>query len=56
MSEAGQKRLKEATGDDCVPLEEALKGAEAVVLAVPDTAIGGRRGGRAADRRRARSW
>jgi len=40
VSEAGQKRLKGATGKDCVPLEAALKGAEAVVLAVPDTAIG----------------
>ena len=40
VSEAGQKRLKDATGKDCVPLEAALKGAEAVVLAVPDTAIG----------------
>jgi len=39
ISEAGQARLKEAIGADCVPAEEALKGAEAVVLAVPDTAI-----------------
>ena len=38
---AGAKpRLKEATGLNCVPLNEALSGAEVVVLAVPDTAIG----------------
>jgi D-apionate oxidoisomerase len=40
VSEAGQRRLKEATGKDCVPLDAALEGARAVVLAVPDTAIG----------------
>jgi hypothetical protein len=40
VSEAGQRRLKEATGKDCVPLDAALEGADAVVLAVPDTAIG----------------
>ena len=39
VSEAGRKRVKEATGADCVPSEQALAGAEAVVLAVPDTAI-----------------
>jgi D-apionate oxidoisomerase len=39
VSEAGKKRLKEATGKDCVPIEAALEGAQAVVLAVPDTAI-----------------
>jgi hypothetical protein len=38
--DAGRKRLAEATGAVCVPLEAALDGAEAVVLAVPDTAIG----------------
>lgn len=40
VSDAGRTRLKEAVGVDCIPLEEALNGAEAVVLAVPDTAIG----------------
>lgn len=40
ISEAGQKRLKDALGVDCVPTEEALAGAKAVILAVPDTAIG----------------
>jgi hypothetical protein len=40
VSEAGQQRLKEATGNNCVPLDAALEGADAVVLAVPDTAIG----------------
>lgn len=40
VSEAGRARLREATGFDCVGLDEALSGAGAVVLAVPDTAIG----------------
>jgi hypothetical protein len=40
VSEAGRTRLKELVGVDCVPLEEAVAGASAVVLAVPDTAIG----------------
>lgn len=39
VSPAGQERLKAATGLHCVPVGEALTGAEAVVLAVPDTAI-----------------
>jgi hypothetical protein len=39
LSRVGQERLKEATGLSCVPISEALTGAEAVVLAVPDTAI-----------------
>lgn len=39
ISEAGQKRLKDEIGKDCVPAEEALKGAAVVLLAVPDTAI-----------------
>ncbi len=39
ISEAGRARLKEAIGVDCVPVEEALKGADVVLLAVPDTAI-----------------
>ncbi len=39
VSEAGRNRVKEATGKDCVPIEDGLQGAEAVVLAVPDTAI-----------------
>jgi hypothetical protein len=40
VSDAGRARLKELVGVDCVPLDEALRGAGAVVLAVPDTAIG----------------
>ena len=36
---AGQARLKEAIGVDCVSAEDALKGADVVLLAVPDTAI-----------------
>lgn len=40
VSEAGRARLKEATGLDCVPAEQALDGATAVILAVPDTLIG----------------
>lgn len=39
VSEPGQTRLKDAIGADCVPLDTALDGAGAVVLAVPDTAI-----------------
>ncbi len=37
---AGQARLKEAVGVDCIEPDAALGGAEVVVLAVPDTAIG----------------
>ncbi len=37
---AGQARLKEAVGVECVEPDAALDGAEVVVLAVPDTAIG----------------
>ncbi|NDW03680.1 phosphogluconate dehydrogenase C-terminal domain-containing protein [Jiella pacifica] len=37
---AGQARLKEAVGADCVEPDAAIDGAEVVVLAVPDTAIG----------------
>lgn len=37
---AGQARLKEAVGVDCVEPDAAIEGAEVVVLAVPDTAIG----------------
>jgi hypothetical protein len=40
VSEQGRARLKEATGLDCVPAEQALDGATAVILAVPDTLIG----------------
>lgn len=40
VAEAGRQRLKEAIGADCVDLDAALDGAGAVVLAVPDTAIG----------------
>ncbi|RFC62227.1 semialdehyde dehydrogenase [Fulvimarina endophytica] len=40
VSEAGRDRLKSAFGADCVALDDALEGAGAVVLAVPDTAIG----------------
>lgn len=40
VSEAGRKRLKEELGFDCVEADEALAGAETVILAVPDTAIG----------------
>ncbi len=39
VSDAGQERLKEATGFSCVPLDDAINGAAAVILAVPDTAI-----------------
>ncbi len=39
VSEQAQKRLKDEIGKDCVPAEDALRGAEVVLLAVPDTAI-----------------
>ncbi|MGP1396209.1 MAG: phosphogluconate dehydrogenase C-terminal domain-containing protein [Inquilinaceae bacterium] len=37
---AGQERLKKEVGVDCVPQEAALKGCDAVVMAVPDALIG----------------
>ena len=37
---AGQKRLKDETGIDCVGQGQALSNAEAVILAVPDRLIG----------------
>ncbi|KQS75686.1 semialdehyde dehydrogenase [Rhizobium sp. Leaf384] len=40
VSEAGRARLQADLGLTCLPVEEALDGAEVVVLAVPDTAIG----------------
>ncbi len=39
-SPAGQELLKTGLGLLCVPAQEALAGAEVVILAVPDTAIG----------------
>ena len=39
-SPAGQEHLKSGLGLECVPAHEALQGAEVVILAVPDTAIG----------------
>jgi D-apionate oxidoisomerase len=39
VSEAGQQRLRDAVGADCVPVDAALADAGAVILAVPDTAI-----------------
>ena len=40
VSDAGRARLRDDFGVDCVGAEEGLKGAEVVILAVPDTAIG----------------
>jgi hypothetical protein len=40
VSEAGRQRLKDGLGLDAVSVDEALNGAEIVVLAVPDTHIG----------------
>ena len=40
VSEAGRKRLKDATGIDCVDGSNALSQADAVIMAVPDAAIG----------------
>ena len=37
---AGQKRLKDETGIDCVGQGQALSNAEAIILAVPDRLIG----------------
>ncbi len=39
-AEAGQKRVKENLGADCHSATDAIKGADIVVLAVPDTHIG----------------
>jgi len=39
-SPAGQELVKSGLGLQCIPAEEALEGAEVVILAVPDTAIG----------------
>jgi hypothetical protein len=39
ISTVGRARLKSAIGRDCVDVDTALKGAEVVLLAVPDTAI-----------------
>jgi D-apionate oxidoisomerase len=40
ISPEGQARVREAFGVDCLPVDEALDGAQVVVMAVPDTAIG----------------
>jgi D-apionate oxidoisomerase len=40
VSDAGRQRLKDGLGIDAVSIDEALAGAEVVVLAVPDTHIG----------------
>ena len=40
VSEAGKARLKSELGLDAVPADAALAGADVVILAVPDTAIG----------------
>ncbi len=40
VSEAGRSRLEEELGIDCVDAEQAVPGAEVVILAVPDTLIG----------------
>lgn len=40
ISEIGQQHLKDETGFECVDPDRALSGAEVVILAVPDTAIG----------------
>ncbi|WP_304413104.1 phosphogluconate dehydrogenase C-terminal domain-containing protein [Paracoccus sp. PAMC 22219] len=40
LSTSGQARLKAETGLDCVPQDNALDGAQVVILAVPDTVIG----------------
>ena len=40
VSEAGQAAVREAYGVECVDVDEALDGADIIVLAVPDTLIG----------------
>ncbi len=40
VSETGRERLKDGLGLDAMPVEQALEGADVVVLAVPDTHIG----------------
>lgn len=40
VSETGRARLKAATGADCVDGDNALSRADAVIMAVPDAAIG----------------
>jgi hypothetical protein len=40
VSDAGKERLKTGLGFDAMPTEDALRGADVVVLAVPDTHIG----------------
>ena len=40
VSAEGQARVREAYGVDCVDTDVALDGADIIVLAVPDTAIG----------------
>jgi D-apionate oxidoisomerase len=40
VSEIGRKRLRDELGVECVSVDEALDGADVVVLAVPDTLIG----------------
>ncbi len=45
VSEAGKARLKDELGVDAVAPDQALQGAEVVVLAVPDTLIGKVAGG-----------
>ncbi|RJE86596.1 phosphogluconate dehydrogenase C-terminal domain-containing protein [Paracoccus onubensis] len=39
-SENGRSRLKDALGFDCIDQDQALDGADVVILAVPDTVIG----------------
>ncbi len=40
VSPVGQQRLKDALGFDCIDADTAIAGADAVILAVPDTHIG----------------
>jgi hypothetical protein len=45
VSEAGKARIRERFGAECWTPDEAVKGADIVILAVPDTAIGKVAGG-----------
>lgn len=40
VSEEGRQRLKKETGKECVAMDDAIAGADAIILAVPDRLIG----------------
>ena len=46
ISPAGQERIREAFGAACIEPDSAIAGAQVVILAVPDTAVGAVAAGR----------